>query len=158
MPLKFTNSTRLGSTITNWTSSGVVVHSKPAMIAFTQTDLPEPVAPAMSKCGILARSSQTGCPATSCPNATFIFDLMILEIFRFHHAAQTHDRNLRIRHFDADDTLAWDRRFDADRRGGEREFQIVLQRANAAHFDFDAMRFAVRRLFARQNPARRRTA
>lgn len=33
-------------------------------------DLPEPVVPAMSKCGILARSTQTFSPSTSSPMAT----------------------------------------------------------------------------------------
>ena len=34
-----------------------------------QTDLPEPVAPAMSKCGILVRSETNGLPLTSLPRA-----------------------------------------------------------------------------------------
>lgn len=33
------------------------------------TDLPEPVVPATSKCGILARSATTGLPAMSLPSA-----------------------------------------------------------------------------------------
>jgi len=40
------------------------------MIVFTQTDLPEPVAPAISRCGIFARSVTTGCPSRSFPSAT----------------------------------------------------------------------------------------
>ena len=39
------------------------------MIVFTQTDLPEPVAPAMSRCGIFARSAITGLPSRSLPSA-----------------------------------------------------------------------------------------
>ena len=34
-----------------------------------QTDLPEPVAPAMSKCGIFVRSEMSGRPLTSLPKA-----------------------------------------------------------------------------------------
>ena len=44
------------------------------MIALTQTLLPEPVAPAMSRCGIFARSALNGWPATSWPSAKASFD------------------------------------------------------------------------------------
>jgi len=36
---------------------------------FTQTDLPEPVAPAMSRWGMRARSAMMGAPETSLPRA-----------------------------------------------------------------------------------------
>ena len=39
-------------------------------MAFTPTDLPDPVVPAISKCGILAKSATTGKPAMSLPMAT----------------------------------------------------------------------------------------
>ena len=39
------------------------------MIVLMQTDLPEPVAPAISTCGILVRSATTGLPETSRPSA-----------------------------------------------------------------------------------------
>ncbi len=39
------------------------------MMALTHTLLPDPVAPAMRTCGILARSALNGCPATSWPRA-----------------------------------------------------------------------------------------
>ena len=44
------------------------------MIALTQTLLPEPVAPAMSRCGIFDRSALEGCPATSWPSAKASFE------------------------------------------------------------------------------------
>ena len=47
-----------------WSSSG----SEP-MMALTHTLLPDPVAPAMRRCGILARSALNGWPATSWPRA-----------------------------------------------------------------------------------------
>ena len=37
-------------------------------MVFTPTDLPEPVVPATSKCGILPKSTTTGSPAISLPN------------------------------------------------------------------------------------------
>ena len=38
-------------------------------MALMPTDLPEPVVPATSKCGIFARSATTGIPAISLPRA-----------------------------------------------------------------------------------------
>ena len=43
------SSTTLGSTIKNRTSSGVALYSKLIINELMQTDLPEPVEPAMSK-------------------------------------------------------------------------------------------------------------
>ncbi len=40
------------------------------MKALTATDLPEPVAPATRRCGILARSTTTGAPSMSLPSAS----------------------------------------------------------------------------------------
>ena len=44
------------------------------MSALTMTLLPEPVAPAMSRCGILARSTACAAPATSRPRANVSFE------------------------------------------------------------------------------------
>ena len=49
-------------------SSGGNLKSRLMMSVFMQTDLPEPVEPAISRCGALARSSMTGLPATSLPS------------------------------------------------------------------------------------------
>ncbi len=68
-PLYADNSTRFRSTSTSRTSSGVALHSKLEISALTMTLLPEPVAPAISRCGILARSAARACPATSRPRA-----------------------------------------------------------------------------------------
>ena len=45
------------------------------MSALTITLLPEPVAPAISRCGILARSTALALPATSRPRANVSFEL-----------------------------------------------------------------------------------
>ncbi|MNN83000.1 hypothetical protein D3C81_2000000 [compost metagenome] len=47
------------------------------IIAFTPTDLPEPVVPATSKCGIFARSVMTGLPPMSWPRARVTGDLKL---------------------------------------------------------------------------------
>ncbi len=39
-------------------------------MAFTPTDLPEPVVPAISRCGMRARSANTGAPEMSLPSAS----------------------------------------------------------------------------------------
>jgi hypothetical protein len=63
------SSTILGSTIRNLRVSGLCRYTSDVMIVFTQTDLPDPVAPAMRRCGILARSATTTFPSRSLPNA-----------------------------------------------------------------------------------------
>ena len=50
-------------------SSGVALHSRLVISALTITLLPEPVAPAISRWGILARSTAIALPATSRPRA-----------------------------------------------------------------------------------------
>ena len=44
--------------------------SRQAMIELRQTDLPDPVAPAMSRWGMSARSVTASAPATPVPSAT----------------------------------------------------------------------------------------
>ena len=51
----------------NWTSSGVRVTSREVIRLLMQTLLPDPVAPATSKCGMRVRSPTTGLPPTSMP-------------------------------------------------------------------------------------------
>src|SRR3712207_9440749 len=60
----------LGSTRTIRTSCGVARSRIDESIAFTQPDLPAPVVPATSRCGILARSAPIARPATSLPSQT----------------------------------------------------------------------------------------
>ena len=57
------------------TSSGVELNRIEQIIPFTATDLPEPVVPATSRCGIFARSTATGAPAMSLPSPMVSFDL-----------------------------------------------------------------------------------
>ena len=59
MPSYAVSSTRFGSTRIMRTSSGVVRIRIDEIMEFTKLDLPEPVAPATSRCGILARLATT---------------------------------------------------------------------------------------------------
>ena len=45
------------------------MYSNEIIIAFIETDLPDPVVPAINKCGILAKSVTIGFPAISFPKA-----------------------------------------------------------------------------------------
>ena len=64
------NSTRLGSIRISFNSSGVAWNIRPASSALMHTLLPEPVAPAISMCGIRVRSPTTELPETSVPIAS----------------------------------------------------------------------------------------
>ena len=74
IPLYTLNSTTFGSTIISFTSSGRALYKILIIIVLMQTDLPEPVAPAISKCGIFAISVTTTCPPMSFPAAKAMFD------------------------------------------------------------------------------------
>ena len=65
-------STTFGSTIMNLRSSGVILYRSESIMEFMHTLLPLPVEPAISACGIFARSSTMGTPVISLPSATGI--------------------------------------------------------------------------------------
>ena len=52
------------------TSFGSVLYNRLRIMALMATDLPEPVVPATSRWGILARSTTVGCPLISLPSAS----------------------------------------------------------------------------------------
>jgi len=58
----------LGSTRIIRTSSGVARSRIELRMALIDPDLPEPVVPAIRRCGILARSHATGLPEMSLPS------------------------------------------------------------------------------------------
>src|SRR3546814_2272763 len=58
-------------------SSGPDLNRIDRIIAFTPTDLPEPVVPATSRWGIFARSVMTGLPPMSWPRARVTGDLWL---------------------------------------------------------------------------------
>ena len=65
------NSTRLGSTITIFTSSGLVLTKREVTIEFIDEDLPAPVWPAIKTCGSSDKFKNLGLPDISNPNPTF---------------------------------------------------------------------------------------
>ena len=62
----------------SFTSSGEALYKRLIIKVLIQTDLPEPVAPAIKRCGIFAISAITGFPAISFPaaNASLDFDFI----------------------------------------------------------------------------------
>ncbi len=98
---------------------------------FTQPDLPEPVVPATSRCGIFARSVQTELPAMSFPSQTEsgepedrarrLAEVAAEDVAEVHHAVQL------VGHLHPDRLLAGDRSQDADVGRGERVGDVVLE-------------------------------
>ena len=70
MPSKTLNSSILGSIMIRRHWLGGIRNRMDRIMVFRPTDLPEPVVPATSKCGILARSATTGSPPMVLPSTT----------------------------------------------------------------------------------------
>ncbi len=58
------------------TCSGCVLYRMLRTIALIATDLPEPVVPAISRCGMRARSATTELPPMSLPSASVRGDVI----------------------------------------------------------------------------------
>ena len=71
IPLYGINSTIFGSTIINLTSFSDFLEINVEINVFIATDFPEPVWPAINKCGVLAISIILSRPTTSFPKITF---------------------------------------------------------------------------------------
>ena len=76
IPFQLESSTIFGSIKINFTSLGVARNKIVEIKAFIATLLPEPVLPAINKCGIFPKSSTTGRPETSNPKANPNFDFV----------------------------------------------------------------------------------
>ena len=103
------------------------------MIVFTQTDLPEPVAPAMSRCGIFARSAMTGLPSRSLPSAIGSAARALWKSRVSISSRKPTISGVGIRHLDADGAAARNRRDDADRRRAHGEREVVREVRELAH-------------------------
>ena len=93
--------------------------------ALTMTLLPEPVAPAMSRWGIFARSTAWARPATSRPRANVSCVPDAVEVDLLEDPPQRDDVELLVGDLDAHGALARDRRLDPDRAGRERHREVV---------------------------------
>ena len=70
------------------------------------TDLPEPVVPATSRCGMRARSANTGVPAMFLPSASGSVASVARKTSELEQLAQDHLLAPRIRQLDADGVAA----------------------------------------------------
>ena len=76
-------------------------------MALTPTDLPDPVVPAIIRCGIRARSATTDSPPMSLPSASDNRPACFLNLVAGQDLAQQHGFPLGVRHLDADHVAAW---------------------------------------------------
>jgi hypothetical protein len=83
------SSSRFGSIMMKRTSSGEARKRMLLTMAFTLTDLPAPVDPAMSKCGIVAMSLTNGSPWIVLPSA-----IVSLEVDRVYASASSSSRSV----------------------------------------------------------------
>ena len=117
------------------TSVGVALHRIEVISALTMTDLPEPVAPAISRWGIFARSTAWARPATSRPEGERQLRARGREVDLLEDPPQGDDVELLVGDLDPDRALARDRRLDPDRAGRERHRQVVGQALDPADLD-----------------------
>ena len=126
------SSSRFGSIMMSRTSSGRRAEEDAAdSIAFTLTDLPVPVEPAISRCGIVARSLTNGSPWMVLPSASVSFDVRAPVGVRLEQLAQRDLLAIRVRNLDADRRLAGDA-IDQHRLGLHRQAQVVGEAGDLA--------------------------
>ena len=90
------------------TSSGVARNRMLESIALTLTDLPVPVEPAISRCGIVARSLTNGSPWIVLPSASVSRDVRAAVRLRLEQLAHRDLLAVRIGDLDPDGGLAGD--------------------------------------------------
>ena len=123
-----------------------------------QPDLPEPVVPAISRCGMRARSVQTALPEMSLPSQTESgLDgrrQVVVDV------AQGDEVRREVRHLDAHGLLAGDRREDADLGRRERVGEVVLERRDLRDLrprgELELVARDARARRSRRRPSRRR--
>ena len=125
------SSRRFGSIMISRTSSGVARNRMLVSIALTLTDLPVPVDPAISRCGIVARSLTNGSPWIVLPSASVSFELRALVGLRLEQLAQRDRLAIRVRNLDADRGLAGDA-IDQHRLGLHRQAEVVGEAGDLA--------------------------
>ena len=91
-----------------------------------QTDLPLPVAPAISRCGIFARSPTTASPLTSAPERQPQLRAALRPRVGLEQLAEADGLAGAVRHLDARPPAARHRRFEPQRRAPEPQREVVL--------------------------------
>ena len=105
------------------------------IMELTQTDLPLPVEPAISRWGILQRSATCAVPAMSFAEGHRQRAAHVDIILGFKDCADVDGGADLVRNLDADGGLAGDGRFNAHTRGGQVQGDVVGQACDAADLD-----------------------
>ena len=124
MPSYMPSSTRLGSTMIRRTSSGVALYRIDMIMELIMTLLPDPVEPAISRCGMDSSAATRMRPLMSLPSGIVRCECEPRELVRLQHLPQRDHLAARVRHFDADGRLAGDA-LDQDRFGLQAEAQVL---------------------------------
>ena len=98
------------------------------------TDLPEPVVPAISRCGIRARSTTTGSPPMVLPRQSGSFDGRVVVFARGQQLAEIDFLAELVRQFDADGVAAR-HHGDAGRHRAHRARNVVGKADHARRLD-----------------------
>ena len=101
-------------------------------------DLPAPVAPAISRCGVVARSRNTALPAMSLPMATSSGSVAARGLGRHEEVAERDELAGVVGDLDADRRPAWDRGEDAHVGGGHGVGDVALQARDPGDLDAGA--------------------
>ena len=128
MPSYMPSSTRLGSTMIMRTSSGVDLYRIDMISELIITLLPEPVEPAISRCGMDSSAATLMRPLMSLPSEIVSGDGESRNSSDSRIWRRLMTSRLRVRHFDADRRLAGNA-LDQDRFGLQAEAEIFGQRA-----------------------------
>ena len=136
MPSYGVSSTIFGSIRIIRTSSGVARDSSETSIEFTKLDLPEPVEPATSRCGILARlaDDEVALDVLAQPDHQRVV-VACGSTARRSTSAEPDHLAVGVGHLDADRRLAGDRREQPDVVGGHRVGDVAGQRGDLLDLD-----------------------
>ena len=143
MPWKAANSTRLGSIRTMRTWSGVARLSTDMISELMQLDLPAPVAPATSRCGIRVRFDDHETAFDVLAQGDEHGVLIALCDRRPEHVAEHDDLGVDIRDLDAHGALARDRADDADVGALHRVGDVAGELSDALDLDSSPQRHLV---------------
>ncbi len=119
--------------------SGVWVRSRQAIIELTQTDLPDPVAPAMSEMGHARQVGGHDLALHILAQGDAQAALHLHEALALHEFLQPHDIGRLVRHFHPNVVGARDGGLDAHAGRGQRQGKVVGQTCDLGYFDLDSL-------------------
>ena len=116
------------------TSSGVALYKIEVIMQLSATLLPDPVAPAMSRCGIRSRSVTKGFPLISFPKAKVSLDGDLTKHIRFDELAEHDEFAMAVGDFNADGRFSGNP-VNANGFGLDAKAQVIHQPGNSGIFD-----------------------